>query len=285
MDPCANSGSHSIFRRIWFSEDSSIGRRLKQFVAFVVPTPLLVAAKKRYYLALLENPQTPREADMEALNQIVRPGDFALDIGAFVGFYTQRLSQLVGASGEVWAFEPVPETFSMLSYVVRKLSLNNVRVLNLALSDCDGEAVMEIPRYRRGGECLYNARIVSPRSPSHRRAISIHRRALDSLLASGPCRTVSLMKLDVEYHELHTVRGALATIRRDHPVILMELLGSADTANSRSKLLNMLAAQGYQAFRCADGRFVPCAPEENCQNRFFLTRAHIAKLAQYVRWH
>ena len=50
--------------------------------------PLLVAAKKRYYAALLENPKTPREADMEALNQIVRPGDFALDIGAFVGFYS-----------------------------------------------------------------------------------------------------------------------------------------------------------------------------------------------------
>jgi FkbM family methyltransferase len=285
MDPSANPGSHSMFRRIWFSEDSSIGRRLKQFVAFVVPRPLLVAAKKRYYLALLENPKTPREADMEVLNQIVRPGDFALDIGAFVGFYTQRLSQLVGATGEVWAFEPVPETFSMLSYVVRQLSLNNVRVLNLALSDSDGEAVMEIPRYRYGGECLYNARIVSPRSPSHRRAIPIHRRALDSMLSRGPCRTVSLMKLDVEYHELHTVRGAIATIRRDHPVILMELLGTADPANSRSELLNMLAVQGYKAFRCADGKFVPCAPDENCQNRFFLTPTHIAEFAQYVRWH
>jgi hypothetical protein len=81
-----NSGSHSMFQRIWFSQESSIGRRLKQFVAFVVPRPLLVAAKKRYYAALLENPRTPREADMEALDQVVRPGDFALDIGAFVAF-------------------------------------------------------------------------------------------------------------------------------------------------------------------------------------------------------
>jgi len=286
MDSSENSGSHSLFGRIWFSEDSSIGRRLNQFVAFVVARPLLVAAKKRYYLALLENPKTPREADMEALNQIVRPGDFALDIGAFVGFYTQRLSQLVGATGEVWAFEPVPETFSMLSYAVRELSLNNVRVLNLALSDSDGEAVMEIPRYRYGGECLYGARIVSIRSPSHRRAIPIQRRALDSMLASGPCRPVRLMKLDVEYHELHTVRGAIATIRRrDHPVILMELLGTAALANSRSQLLNMLADQGYQAFRWADGKFVPCAADENCQNRFFLTQTHIAEFGQYVRWH
>jgi hypothetical protein len=189
-----------MFRRIWFSEDSSIGRRLKQFVAFIVPGPLLVAAKKRYYLALLENPKTPREADMEALNQIVRPGDFALDIGAFVGFYTQRLSQLVGATGEVWAFEPVPETFSVLSYAVRELSLNNVRGLNLSLRDSDGEA------------------------------------------------------------------------------------GTADAAKSRSNLLNMLAVQGYKSFRYADGKFVPCAPDETCQNRFFLTQTHVAEFAQYVRW-
>ncbi len=286
MDLSGNSGARSMFRRIWFSEDSSIGRRFKQFVAFVVPRPLLVAAKKRYYAALLENPKTPREADMEALNQIVRPGDFALDIGAFVGFYTQRLSQLVGATGEVWAFEPVPETFSVLSYVVRALSLNNVRVLNLALSDSDGQAVMEIPRYRHGGESLYDARIVSTRSGPDLRAMPIQKRTLDSMLSASATsrRTVRFMKLDVEFHELQTVCGAIDTIGRDHPVILMELLGTADPSNSRSKVLNMLAVQGYKAFRCTDCKFVPCAPNENCQNRFFLTRTHVAEFAQYVRW-
>jgi FkbM family methyltransferase len=281
-----NSGSRSMFRRIWFSADSSIGRRFKQFVAFVVPRPLLVAAKKRYYAALLENPKTPREADMDVLNQIVRPGDFALDVGAFVGFYTQRLSQLVGATGEVWAFEPAPETFSVLAYVVQVLSLNNVRLLNLALSDSDGQAVMEIPRYRYGGESLYDARIVSTRSRPDLREIRIQRRTLDSILSRDGAsrRTVRFMKLDVEFHELQTVCGAIDTIRRDHPVILMELLGTADPSNSRSKLLNMLAVQGYKVFRCVDRKFVPCAPDENCQNRFFLTQTHVAEFAQYVSW-
>jgi FkbM family methyltransferase len=284
MDPSADSGSHSIFRRIWFSEDSSIARRLKQLVAFVVPRPLLVAAKKRYYVALLENPKTPREPDMEALNQFVRPGDFALDIGAFVGFYTQRLSQLVGATGEVWAFEPVPETFSVLSYVVRELSLNNVRVLNVALTDSGGQGLMEIPRYRHGGESLYAARIVSARSRPDLRVIPIQGRTLDSMLSSDGARPVRFMKLDVEFHELQTICGAIGTIRRDHPVILMELLGTADPSNSRSKLLNLLADEGYRAFRCVERKFVPCGPEENCQNRFFLTQAHAAEFAQYVSW-
>jgi FkbM family methyltransferase len=286
MDLPGISGSRSVFRRIWFSEDSSVSRRIKQFAASVVPTPLLVAAKKRYYAALLKDPQTPREADMEALDQIVRPGDFVLDIGAFVGFYTQRLSQLVGATGEVWAFEPVPETFSVLSYAVRALSLSNVRILNLALSDSDGEAVMEIPRYRHGGESLYDARLVSTRSGRNLRGISIQRRALDSVLSGGSTsrRTVRFMKLDVEFHELQTVCGAIDTIRRDHPAMLMELLGTSDPPNSRSKLLNMLAVQGYKAFRFADRRFVPCAPDDNCQNRFFLTQTHVTEFAQYVRW-
>ena len=286
MDLPGNTVWRSMLRQFWFSEDSSIARRCKQFVAFVVPRPLLVAAKKRYYAALLQNPKTPREADLDALDQVVRPGDFALDIGAFVGFYTQRLSQRVGATGEVWAFEPVPETFSVLSYVVRALSLNNVRVLNLALSDSDGQAVMEIPRYRYGGESLYDARIISTRSGPDLRVVQIQRRTLDSLLSGGSAsqRTVRFMKLDVEFHELQTVCGAIETIRRDHPVILMELLGNSDASHSSSKLLNMLAVQGYKAFRFADRKFVSCGPDENCQNRFFLTQTHVADFAQYVRW-
>jgi hypothetical protein len=45
----------------------------------------------------------------------------------------------------------------------------------------------------------------------------------------------------------------------------MELLGSADAANSRAKLLNMLSAQGYKAFRCVDGKLVPCAPRKTAR--------------------
>jgi FkbM family methyltransferase len=273
-----------MLRHIWLSEDVAVSLRSKQFVASVVPRPLLIAAKKRYYAALIKDPQTPREADMEALSQVVRPGDFALDIGAFVGFYTQRLSQLVGATGEVWAFEPVSETFSILSYVVRELSLSNVRVLNLALSDSDGEAVMEIPRYRGGGEKLYGAHIVSNRSASNRRAISIQRRTLDSMLSGGACgQRVHFMKLDVEFHELHTVCGAIDTVRRDHPVIFTEWLAASDPANSRPKLQNLLAAQGYRAFRYIDRKLVPCAPDEDCQNRFFLTQSHVTEFAQFIR--
>lgn len=42
------------------------------------------------------------------------PGDWALDIGANVGHYTKRMSDLAGPEGRVIAFEPVPDTFAVL---------------------------------------------------------------------------------------------------------------------------------------------------------------------------
>src|SRR5262249_20015555 len=44
---------------------------------------------------------------------------------------------------------------------------------------------------------------------------------LDSLLPRGP--RVAFVKCDVEGHELAVLRGAVALLRRDHPVILVEI--------------------------------------------------------------
>ena len=66
------------------------------------------------------------EADAAGLKYLVGPGDFVIDVGAFVGFYSALLSHLVGPSGEVWSIEPMPDTFDILSYNVRTLQLKNV---------------------------------------------------------------------------------------------------------------------------------------------------------------
>ena len=46
---------------------------------------------------------------------MVSPRDWIVDVGANVGHYTKRLSELVGPKGRVIAFEPILETFSILS--------------------------------------------------------------------------------------------------------------------------------------------------------------------------
>jgi predicted methyltransferase len=53
----------------------------------------------------------------------VRQGNTVLDIGAYVGFYTVLASILVGPTGKVHAFEPLPRN---LEYIKEHLRLNNI---------------------------------------------------------------------------------------------------------------------------------------------------------------
>lgn len=76
---------------------------------------------------------------------MVSNGDAVVDTGASIGVYTKLLSELVGTGGRVWSFEPLAETFDFLSNNVRALGLQNVGVVNCAVSDQDGTENMVIP--------------------------------------------------------------------------------------------------------------------------------------------
>src|SRR6266581_7664130 len=55
------------------------------------------------------------EPEYAILPTLISVGDWVIDVGANVGHYTKRLSELVGPTGRVIAFEPVPETFALLA--------------------------------------------------------------------------------------------------------------------------------------------------------------------------
>jgi len=263
----------------WTSESSSVALRTKQVVAAVLPAPVLTGIKKRYYTMLLQRSRLDSvETDALALPRIVKPGDFVIDIGAFAGFYTKPLSSLVGPSGKVWSIEPVPQTFEILSYAIRKLSLKNVEVFNYAMSDSEGIATMEVPHYRGGGETWYDARIVRGRRPTEQRVFKVSTRTLDSLM-QGLERPVSFIKCDAEYHELFCVRGALETIRRWKPALLIEMLQSPDEHDAdQQKVVELLGGLGYSPY-CFDGaNFHLRQSGENSQNYFFFADRHRAIL-------
>ena len=45
--------------------------------------------------------------DVYFLKKIIRPGDYCIDIGAHLGYYTIELSRLTGDAGRVFAVEPM----------------------------------------------------------------------------------------------------------------------------------------------------------------------------------
>lgn len=243
-----------------------------------LPGPARRAARRAYYARMLRAAGEDAEVDLGFLKRVVGRGASVVDAGASIGLYTKFLSALVGAQGRVYAVEPVPETFDVLASNVRRLGLDNVEVLNVALSDVDGGLEMEVPLWAQGGENLYEARAAAPGDGAGLRRIRVPARRLDTLL---PDRPIAFVKCDVEGHELRCLAGAVETVRRSRPAWLLEVWGDPDErASHAGRVFAALADLGYAA-HCYDGsRLEPRRPGRRSVNYWFLLPEHVRSLSE-----
>lgn len=166
----------------------------------------------------------------------VAQGDSVIDIGANVGIFTAALSKLVGPEGYVFAFEPIPETFHLLSSNSRLFSYPNVTLLNVAASNVPRLVSMEVPDSESGLPNIYLAHIVDKLQGVRRFAIPV-----DSLSIPG---NVSFCKVDVEGHELSVLKGMENLLREHAPTLVVE--GDSEEVN------DFLGSLGYSSRKMAD---------------------------------
>jgi FkbM family methyltransferase len=174
---------------------------------------------KRLYFARLIRKQLfqkaiKNEGEFNRLHQWVGPGDWALDVGANVGNYAARLSELVQAEGRVLALEPVPETFELLAANVGRFPIGNVTLLNIAASDRFGIQGMRMPRLDSGASNPYMAHLTDESAE-----MTVLSMPVDSLDIQHRIR---LIKIDVEGHELPVLLGMKRLLERDRPVLIVE---------------------------------------------------------------
>lgn len=146
------------------------------------------------------------------ISHAVQPNRVFYDIGANVGFYTLLGSVLVG-SGKVVAFEPLPRN---LGYLRQHLALNhiqNVEVLELAVSDENAGASFDDESTGSMGHLSGSGRI------------KVQTAALDSLLRQGRILPPDYIKMDIEGGELRALRGAEQCIRQYRPQVFLATHG------------------------------------------------------------
>lgn len=255
---------------------ASASASLKAAVLRFMPNALLQPLKRVRYLNTVRSFWSPEADVMVAL---VEEGDYVLDLGAYVGWYTRVLSQAVGPDGLVHSFEPVPDTFRLLSFCVRRLRLRNVTLFNCAASRVNGKAVMMIPHYPTGGENFHQASLLTePEGTAPLRQFTVELRTVDSALPAPP-RPITFIKCDVEGHEAEALEGAARTIERDRPALCVEVSGDPDAVGSTSHgIVSSLAHLGYEAYWLDSGRLTRRRPGDRSVNYFFLTDTHRSRL-------
>jgi FkbM family methyltransferase len=182
-----------------------------------------------------------RDATLRLVNQLVRPGDVAIDVGAYRGIWTARLSKLVGRTGHVHAIEPVPANVAVLESVYGRKS--NVTIHPVALSDHADHLELYVPVF--DGHRVTALSSLAPRDVPHD-VMEVQVRPLDELFDDGSQR-VDFIKCDVEGHELEVLRGASRILERSRPALVVEI-EQRHRQGSIEETFDYLERFGYEGY-------------------------------------
>ena len=97
--------------------------------------PMWVDTRDRVIATHLLGDEIWEASETAAFLAHVRPGMCVFDVGANIGYYTLLAARAVGPSGRVYAFEPEPHNFELLTRNVAENRFTNVRAINAAVSN------------------------------------------------------------------------------------------------------------------------------------------------------
>lgn len=174
-------------------------------------------------------------------------GMTVLDIGANKGVFCIYMSRAVGPDGTLVAFEAQPELGSHLDRIKEGFALDNMTLVNEALSSKAGTLTLRRPVAGSGLASFHT-------DGDDLESIEVPVIRLDDYVAENALEPVGFIKCDVEGHELDVFRGGESMLRRDMPTLLFE---SHDSEISDGALFSFLTGLGY------DGFFFHVSPEDH----------------------
>lgn len=150
--------------------------------------------------------------------RMAKPGETWLDVGANYGYTSLALSQHVGRSGRVFAFEPLLSTAGHLASTREANRLSQLTVVPLAIGDDRVITAMNVPTWKGMAQPVADA-------PRDRWCEPILCIALDSLWTHlcGADDTISGIKIDVEGMERKALAGMMGILRKHKPKLVIEI--------------------------------------------------------------
>jgi len=155
------------------------------------------------------------------LDRILRRGMTFVDVGANMGLFTLFAAKKVGKQGTVVAIEPSNRDFERLRDNVELNGLSNVRLFQVALSNCRTHAMLLVATEEKSGHNTLGAFGYESVVEQGRELVSVDR--LDDIVRVEGMQRIDVIKLDVEGAELLALQGATETLMRFRPVLLLEL--------------------------------------------------------------
>lgn len=197
------------------------------------------------------------------LSRALKEGDIFFDVGAHIGFFTVAASLLVGDTGRVVSFEPMPETFNRLMVNARNTGKSNITPVNAAA--WSEETILEFKDFGPAASA-FNSVFESRKSPNQQDTpgtiIEVKALRLDDFAARNSILP-TVMKIDVESAESRVIQGLGDVLIGDRAPVLVIEVGDFDHLLSSgvptsASILAGLVGRGYSLFQLTfDGKMEP----------------------------
>ena len=160
----------------------------------------------------LHFPSVPEDDVLDAYTKeyVPKPGDVVWDVGAHAGATALFLSQMVGASGRVYAFEPDEFNYAYLLKNLGLHGLKNVQPVKKALSGSTGRTAFNMDGTMSAG--IHQYLLYSKTAPLVE---------VDTLTLADACHDFgsvpAFVKMDIEGAEVAAIEGS-ATFIQEHSI-------------------------------------------------------------------
>jgi FkbM family methyltransferase len=149
--------------------------------------------------------------------QLLKPGDSAIDIGVHYGIHLFPLSEAVGAEGHIVGIEASKERYEWLMGKIEDLDTRNIHLHNIAASNYEGTSLFHINVTCTGRSGIYDNRL---NDSDEVLTTEVRCSTIDNIL--GNSVSPRFIKVDVEGAEPLVFVGARDTIAKNKPIILFE---------------------------------------------------------------
>lgn len=181
------------------------------------------------------------EREMGFLPYLVDPDRVCVDVGANKGVYTYALSRLCPW---VHAFEPNPAMYQLLQQRAPK----NATTYPIALSNRTEDAYLRVPKGGHRGFSNQGASLSVVKVSSDYVEVPVSAKRLDDMSIEN----IGFMKIDVEGFEREVLEGAVQTLQRDRPTLLIEM-EECHTKRPIRDDIAFVEGLGYRAFALFKG--------------------------------
>ena len=188
------------------------------------------------------------EKELQLLKEIIIPGTDTIDVGVYRGVYSYEMAKY---SKIVHAFEPNPVIFNDIKLNLSKI-IKNINFYNYALSDHEKNSILKVPiRNKDFDRSNYEEYFQMGKATIHDEnkmedieTFEVKSKKLDSFSFSNK---ISFIKVDVEGHELAVIRGAENTIKKNKPILLVEI-EERHSQKKVSETLDYINSLGYISY-------------------------------------